>query len=210
MENHVRRIILASQSPRRKELLAAMGLVFEVLPSNFHEQLNSLYHPALLTQELALGKAMVIARQYPEAIIIGSDTIVTVDGRQLEKPISREDARRMHSAMSNRGHLVTTSVAVICIKKQITLCGAAETLVVFKPYDEAREKAYLDTGDYADKAGGYGIQNGGRELIDYIEGDYDTVIGLPTKLLTELLHECGLVAVHPAKLTSPVTQLPRL
>ena len=199
------RIILASQSPRRKELLTAMGLEFEAIPSNFDEQLDPNRLPAIVAQELAIGKASTVAKQYPDALVIGSDTIVSIDDKQLAKPHDTAEARHMLYSMSGRASVVTTSAVVICRAKDILLSGAAESLVVFKPYDEQAVEAYLATGDYADKAGGYGIQSGAAPLIDHIEGDYDTIVGLPTRLLSNFLNQCG-IAAHPARLEVPVRQ----
>lgn len=199
------KIILASQSPRRKELLAAMGLQFEAIPSNFDELLDSSRLPAIVAQELAIGKANAVAEQYPDALVIGSDTIVSVDGEQLAKPNDIDEARRMLQSMAGRGSLVTTGVVALHRANGIALSGAEETLVVFKPYDVQAVDAYLATGDYADKAGGYGIQSGAAPLIDCIEGDYDTIIGLPTRLLASFLNQCG-VAAHQVQLDVPVKQ----
>lgn len=200
------RIILASQSPRRKELLVAMGLQFEAVPSNFDEQLDSSKLPVMVAQELAIGKANLVADQYPDALVIGSDTIVSVDGQQLAKPHDADEARQMLQSMSGRGSVVTTSVTVIHRAKGILLSGAEETLVVFRPYDVQAVDAYLATGDYADKAGGYGIQSGAASLIDHIEGDYDTIVGLPTRLLANFLNQCG-IAAHQVQPEVPVKQI---
>lgn len=200
------RIILASQSPRRKELLTAMGLEFEAIPSNFDEQLDSNRLPVLVAQELAIGKASTLAERYPDAFVIGSDTIVSVDGEQLAKPHDAEEARQMLQSMAGRGSVVTTSVTVIHRAKGIILSGAEETLVVFKPYDAQVVDAYLATGDYADKAGGYGIQSGAAPLIDHIEGDYDTIVGLPTRLLATFLNQCD-IAAHQVQLEVSARQV---
>jgi septum formation protein len=138
-------------------------------------------------------------------LVVGSDTIVSIDNEQLAKPYDIDEAKQMLQRMSGRGSIVTTSVVVASRVKGIMLCGAEETRVVFKPYNPQTVDAYLATGDYADKAGGYGIQSGAAPLIDHIEGDYDTIVGLPTRLLAIFLNQCGITA-HQVQLDVPVRQ----
>lgn len=188
------RVILASQSPRRKQLLAAMGVTFETIPSRYEEKLDDSRDPELVAKELALGKAMDVAKDYPDAYVIGSDTIVTIDGRQLEKPVSAEHAHEMLKDLAGRVNYVTTAVAVVCLNKNVRLLGVDTAAVFFKPYDEAAVAAYVASGDPMDKAGAYGIQSGAGTLIDHFEGNYDAIIGLPTGKLAELLNSCGIGA----------------
>lgn len=188
------RIILASQSPRRKELLTAMGVAFEAIPSNFDEQLDDSRSPEMVAIELGLGKALDVARQYPDALVIGSDTIVTVDGHQLGKAADQAEARSMLYSLAGRHSTVTTSLALVCLDKTIQDTAAETANVYFKPFDEQAVLRYLDTGDYQDKAGAYGIQSGAHTLIDHIEGNYDTIVGLPTHALTEMLAVHGIAA----------------
>lgn len=148
-----------------------------------------------VAKELALGKALEIARRHPEDIIIASDTIVTIGSRQLEKPVDSQDARNMLIALSSGPSSVITSIAVVQGQKQVI--DTAVTEVHFKPdsheIQTARER-YLASEDWKDKAGGYGIQSGAAPLIDHIEGDYDTVVGLPTRLLAQIFSEFGIRA----------------
>jgi septum formation protein len=202
----MRNIILASQSPRRKELLAAMGLEFEAIPSDFDEKLDDSRSPEEVASELALGKAMAVAKQYPDSIVIGSDTIVTIDGKQLEKPHDDNEAREILKSLAGKGNEASTGVAVICIADGIQLVGADTTKVVFHPYDEEAVNHYIETGDSLDKAGAYGIQSGAAPLMSHIEGHFDTVVGLPTKLLASLLDEIGIRATA-VELESPVKQI---
>lgn len=202
----MREVILASQSPRRKELLTLMGVVFQTVPSDFDEQLDDKRSPEEVACELALGKAMAVARKYPDRLVIGSDTIVTVEGRQLEKPRDAEEAVEMLRLLSGKPNEVSTGVAVVCLDDGIELTEADTTHVYFRPFDEQAVQAYVDTGDSMDKAGSYGIQSGAAPLIDHIEGHYDTVVGLPTALLTEMLAKVGINAA-PVELTSPVDQI---
>jgi septum formation protein len=206
------RLVLGSQSPRRKELMDKMGLAgkYEVIPSKFDEHLDEARSPAEVAEELGYGKALWVAERNPGAWVIGSDTIVTVDGKQLAKPADVTEAREMLRLLAGRSNRVTTSVVLVCvadlengeriIKHSI---GHEEAVVYFKPYDDALIEAYLATGDWQDKAGSYGIQSGAHTLVDHIEGNYDTVIGLPTHTLASYLKEID-VAAEPVELTPPV------
>lgn len=188
-------IILASQSPRRKQLLSEMGIEFSVYPSSFDEHLDDGQNIADVAIELALGKATDVAKTFPNAYVIGSDTIVGIDGRQLEKPIDRNDAEQMLLSYAGKRSEVCTAVAVINLSEGIELADTGSTYVYFKqdsPGVAALRAEYLDSGDWSDKAGGYGIQSGAGPLIDRIEGEYDTVVGLPTKKLAELFKQLGL------------------
>ena len=198
-------IILASQSPRRKELLTQMGVEFEVMPSNFEEHLDNSRTPEEVAKELALGKARTIAERYPEAIVIGSDTIVTIEGKQLEKPTDAADAKYLLELLAGKVNYVTTGLAVLCLAQDFTACVADTVKVYFKPYDEAVVDAYIATGDPMDKAGAYGIQSGAAPLISRISGRGDTAIGLPTKLLADILSQLG-VSSKRVDLTLPVPQ----
>lgn len=196
-------IILASQSPRRKELLSRMGVAFEAIPSHFDEKLNDALPAEEVAGELALGKAREVARQHPDSIVIGSDTIVTIHGKQLEKPRDSTEAKEMLTMLSGASNDVSTGVAVVCIADGFEMVRADTTKVCFKPYDEAAIDRYVATGDPLDKAGAYGIQSGAASLIDHIDGQYDTVIGLPTTLLVLMLSELGVTA-RAVELESPV------
>jgi septum formation protein len=201
-------IILASQSPRRQDLLTQMGVTFVTIPSNFDEQLDDSRDPETVATELALGKALAVARSYPDSIVIGSDTIVTVAGRQLEKPRDADDALEMLQLLAGKANEVSTGLAVVRFSDGTRLTSADTTRVHFKPYDETLTRQYVATGDPLDKAGAYGIQSGAAPLIDRIEGNYDTILGLPTGLLAQLLTEVGVRAVS-VTLEVPVVQLRR-
>lgn len=199
-------LILASQSPRRKELLGHMGVEFKSIPSDFDEQLDDSRLPEEVATELALGKAMAVATLYPKAVVIGADTIVTVDGRQLEKPHDAAEAHDMLRRLSGKPNDVSTGLAVVRLADGVQLTGADTSRVFFKPYDEQAVADYVATGDPLDKAGAYGIQSGAAVLVDHIEGHYDTVVGLPTILLTDFLSRLG-IAAKPVELELPIKQL---
>lgn len=192
-------IILASQSPRRKKLLGEMGVTFSVYPSTFDEKLDENRSAEVVAMELALGKAADVAAKHQHAYVIGSDTIVAVNGRQMEKPKDIDDARSLLLALSGHQSTVSTGIAVINTSLGIEKVGVDTTKVYFKadsPEVTELREAYLQTGDWHDKAGGYGIQSGAAPLIDYIEGDYDTVVGLPTRVLAQILNELGIPATR--------------
>ena len=190
----MRKIILASGSPRRKELLTMMGLEFDVVPSEFDEWLDDAQSTRDVAIELGIGKVRDVAMRYPEAIVIGGDTIVTIDGRQLGKAETIDEARAMLRDLGGKAHTVTTSAVVACLAEDFEYAAADEIHVVFKPYDSAAVEAYLATGDWHDKAGAYGIQSGAGPLVDHTEGDIETIIGLPTRLLIEPLAHFGITA----------------
>lgn len=193
----MKRIILASQSPRRKQLLTAMGVEFEIVPSRFDEYLDDARNPELVAVELALGKALDVAKQFPDAYVIGSDTIVTIEGRQLAKPESDEDARNMLKMLAAKPNYVTTGVAVVCINDNVRLSQAVTAAVFFGEYNEALVSEYVATGDPFDKAGGYAIQHPlCQRMITKIEGSQDVIVGFPTEAVAVLLNQCDIDA-HP-------------
>ncbi len=199
------KIILASKSPRRRELLTQMEVAFEAIASNFDEKLDDTRSPETVAMELALGKALDVAEKHPDALVIGSDTIVTIDGKQLEKARDKQEAHDMLRMLAGKTNLVSTGIAIVRKSDGLQLTGVDTTKVVFKSYDAAAVETYLASDDWADKAGGYGIQSGAAPLIQEIDGHYDTVIGLPTTLLSMLLSEVGVTA-KTLELTPPVPQ----
>lgn len=187
-------LILASQSPRRQELLRDMGLEFTVVPSRFDEQLDDDRSALEVAQELALGKAQAVADDNPHVAVIGSDTIVVSDGRQLGKPADEADARATLLKLAGTTCQIISSVAVVYGDKQWQRTGADTVTIEFKPADTKAIDAYLATGDYADKAGSFGVQSGAAPLIKMVRGHYVTVLGLPTHLLVGMLAELGIYA----------------
>jgi septum formation protein len=200
-----RRILLASGSPRRKELLAKMGVHFEAITSDFEEYLDDDRPVTDVAIELGIGKAQVLAERYPDAIVIGSDTIVSVGERQYGKPDSETDARLMLYGQVGHKVTVTTSVVVMCKELNVLLTAAPQAMVVFKRRNDRAIAAYIATGDWRDKAAAWGIQSGAAPLIDHIEGEYSTIIGLPVPQLAAFLLQLG-IPTHPVLLTSPVPQ----
>lgn len=185
--------ILASASPRRKELMALTGLDFTVIVSNADE--SSVTREAgaeLYVQELALLKAasvagVVLSRK--NAVVISADTIVTLDGKILGKPQSEEDAFGMLSSLSGRAHEVYTGWCVMRVRDGKTVCKSVKTEVFFKELSEEKIRSYIASGEPMDKAGAYGIQGKGSMLIEKINGDYFNVVGLPLSSLCDTLEE---------------------
>ncbi|HSK19779.1 MAG TPA: nucleoside triphosphate pyrophosphatase [Longimicrobiales bacterium] len=183
------RIILASQSPRRADLLRMLGLTFETMPADIDETYRAGEKPAPHAERLARGKTRTIAARVPDAVIIGSDTVVVVDGEVLGKPRDHDEAVQMLMRLQGREHEVATGIAV-CV--QGTLRSAVERVRVrFRPFNAALAGAYAATGEPMDKAGAYGIQGFGATLVERIEGDFFAVMGLPICRMIELLESAG-------------------
>lgn len=177
------RIILASGSPRRRDLLAAGGLGFEVIVSDADEDNPRSTHPRAVAMELALAKATAVAARLPPdaepAVILAADTIVVLDDEILGKPADRSRAAAMLGRLSGRTHEVITGVAVMQHPPGATHVDAARSRVTFKILDPALIESYAASGECDDKAGAYGLQGRGREFIRSVEGEVSNVIGLP-------------------------------
>lgn len=190
-----RPIILASTSPRRKELIASLHLAFDVIPSHANEDTPPEWTPEQTVQELALRKALAVYRglegREQEAIIVGSDTVVVLDGEILGKPVDEADAERMLSRLQGRVHRVFTGVACIDAGNGQSLVHYRQTDVTMKELSDATIRAYVKTGEPSDKAGSYAIQGIGASLVDRIEGCYFNVVGLPLSLLSDMLDGFG-------------------
>ena len=178
-------LILASGSPRRRELLTMLGIPFEVRPSHIPEAPHPGELPVPYAERLAREKALNI----PGALVLGADTTVLLDGELLEKPVDAEDALRMLRRLQGRTHEVITSVTLVSdgVLRQATDI----TRVTFLPATDAYLRAYIATGEPMDKAGAYGIQGYGAALVERIEGDFFGVMGLPVRLVLRLLQEAG-------------------
>jgi septum formation protein len=186
----VLRVILASQSPRRRELLNLVGIAHEVQPADIDESYIGGERPREHAERLARGKAAVIAEREPDALVIGSDTIVVVDGDVLGKPASENDAVRMLARLAGRSHVVVTAVAVAW--RGETRSAVEEVGVTFHPMSRAEIDAYIATGEPMDKAGAYGIQGYGATIVSRVDGDYFAVMGLPLQRLTRVLDAIGI------------------
>ena len=183
------RVVLASQSPRRRELLALIGIPHEVRPADIDESQLPHEEPVPHAERLAREKALRIAGADPGAVVIAADTIVVLDGEVLGKPGDREDAIRMLDALSGRTHTVHTAVAVA--RDGQLRSGVESVEVTFRPLDAALIARYVDTGEPMDKAGAYGIQGYGATLVERIHGDYFAVMGLALGRMVGLLRDLG-------------------
>lgn len=188
-------IILASGSQRRRELLSLLGVPFEVVTSHVPEDgLPDDLKFAEHAQSLAVTKALVVAEEYPDAVVIGADTIVGFGQRIFSKPKDKEEAKYFLSELSGQTHSVITGVAIVTEGRTYTF--ANETNVTFVELDDALIDAYIASGDSLDKAGAYGIQSGGALFVEGIQGDYYTVMGLPIAALTKHLRMFGILSLE--------------
>lgn len=179
------KIILASASPRRKELMELAGYDFEVICANIVEVVPEEAMPQEVVMSLALQKAQAVAAEHKEAVVIGSDTVVALDGKILGKPHSEQEACEMLRSLSGRTHKVFTGVAIVCGGKVKNFFD--ETDVEFYSLGDDEIKKYVATGEPTDKAGAYGIQGKGSVLVKRINGDFFSVMGLPiAKLYREM------------------------
>jgi septum formation protein len=185
-----RRLILASASPRRQELLREAGIRFEVHPAHIDESRVAGEPPLQYACRVAQEKAQAVARDFPNRYILGADTIVTVDNQVLGKPRDAEDARRMLQLLSNREHEVTTAVSLVLPSASVDT-RYLTTRVRFREIAEEEIHAYVAGGEPMDKAGAYAIQGGAQRWTLGIEGEYSNVVGLPLSVVTEILRAGG-------------------
>ena len=188
MSNTVNRPnILASGSPRRRELLARMGYTFETCSPDVDEHVAG--HARDIVFTLAQRKAQAAARQYADGVIIASDTLVSLDGVPLGKPANAEEARRMLTALSGRQHEVFTGVCVLDAKTGRCETRSVRTGVTFRALGPEEIEAYIATGEPMDKAGAYAIQGGAGRFVEALDGPFDNVVGFPTETVREMLEQ---------------------
>lgn len=184
------KIILASASPRRRELLETIGITdFIVCPALGDEIIDNSHSPAQIVMELSAQKAREVAEKYPADLIIAADTVVSIGGKTLGKPADEGDAKAMLERLSGNAHEVFTGVTAI--KDGCEICIYEQTQVFFRDMSEREILAYIKTGEPMDKAGSYGIQGRGAVFVQKIIGDYFNVMGLPLCRLGTILSELG-------------------
>jgi septum formation protein len=189
MSIHDMRVILASQSPRRRELLTLIGIKHEVQPADIDESLLPGELPAPHAERLARAKAHTIAEREPGTVVIAADTIVVVDGDVLGKPADVAAAHAMLTRLSGRTHTVLTAIAVA---RETRTESAVESVdVTFRALTDSEISAYIATGEPMDKAGAYGIQGYGATIVERVNGDYFSVMGLGLRRLMDLLERVG-------------------
>jgi septum formation protein len=188
----MKKIILASSSPRRKELLTQIGLKFEVVPSNYVEDTNSRQNPHELAKLISRNKALAIASSYNNAIIIAADTFIVFDGNIMGKPCIKAHAREMLKKLSGKTHSVITGFTIMDTNSNKIVSKSIETKVQIRKLSLKEIDNYVKSKEPLDKAGAYAIQGLGSAFIEKIEGDYFNVMGLPLCILTQSLKEFGI------------------
>ena len=186
------RLILASASPRRIELLKMLGCKFQIMPSKVEEKINPCLSPIQNVKRLSCLKALDIASKISGGIMIAADTVVILNGKILGKPKNKKEAARMLRNLSGKEHKVITGVAVVNAKTKKLLQDVVITKVKFRRLDRDLIEKYVASGKPLDKAGAYGIQGKGALLVESIEGDYFNVVGLPLNALNQLLEKFGI------------------
>lgn len=185
-----RKVVLASQSPRRRELLSDLIPEFKIMPDNSAEIMDESAAPEEVVKRLAMQKAKnVSACAESDEIVIAADTVVFIDGKILGKPINAAEAAQMLKTLSGREHHVCTGIAVIDNAIGKSYCCFERTLVHFKHLSESEIERYIASGEPMDKAGAYGIQGKGALFVEWIKGDYFNVVGLPLCRLAQVLKE---------------------
>lgn len=196
--------VLASKSPRRKELLQLLGISFEIKVSEEEEVITS-NDPIATTEELALKKAKAVAAGLEEGIVIGADTVVTFRGEILGKPSDQSDARRMITMLQGNSHMVYTGVSLVDAATGCCTCFHVGTKVMVSSMSEEEIEEYISSEEPYDKAGSYGIQGSFSRYIEGIEGDYFNVVGLPIHELYERLKRFKLKTKKLKKLNYSLT-----
>ncbi len=195
-------VILASSSPRRRELLDLVGIAHEVIPADIDERYRDGEEGAPHALRLAREKGAAIAALHPNAVVIAADTIVVVDGLVLGKPRDEADAARMLSMLGGQTHVVLTAVAVSYRGKMHA--DVESVRVTFRTLDRERIGAYIATAEPMDKAGAYGIQGFGATLVERVDGDYFAVMGLPLARMVDLLQAIGVRYEFGALMARPL------
>ena len=186
-------ILLASTSPRRRELLELLGVPFRIIPPTCDETPSPDLSPSKQTRHFARDKALSVANQHPEDLVIGSDTVIEIEGRLLGKPENIQEAKTMLRELRGTCHQVHTGVAIIQQAKNVIIDFVETALVWIKSFKEGTLKDYLATQESLGKAGSYSIQGNGAQLIEKIEGDYPTIVGLPLWRTAKILEQQGIV-----------------
>jgi len=191
----MKKIVLASASPRREELLEQIGLQFEVEPSEYDEETALASEPHKMARELSLGKASAAARKHRKAVIIAADTLVVLGERIMGKPHTNAQAREMLRTLNGKTHSVITDFTILDTETGKVLSRLVETKVHMRKVTLKEIDGYVRTKEPLDKAGGYAIQGRGAVLVEKIEGDYSNVVGLPLSALAQSLREFGVNVV---------------
>lgn len=184
----MREIILASNSPRRRELLGQF-ISCSVVPSKVVENHDHFHRAEQLAMALSFEKGYSVARDYPQNIVLAADTVVCIEGNILGKPKDGTEAKKMIQILSGKTHQVITGYSIFCLEKKIKYVDYDETKVTFKALSQEKINEYILTESYATKAGAYGIQDIGSLLVSKIDGDYNNVVGLPISKIADQLED---------------------
>ncbi len=188
----MKKVVLASSSPRRNEILKRARIPFVVDPGDYAEDMSLNLPPDELVRHLALGKAESMKDTYPNAVIIGADSIVILDGMIFGKPHTKEEAKEMLKKLSGKKNSVITGYAIIDAETGSVVTNAVEAFVYFREISEEEIDAYIATGEPFDKAGAYHIQGAGGMFIEKIEGDHTAILGLPLWPVVRSLKQFGI------------------
>src|ERR1051325_9239796 len=192
------RLVLASTSPRPRQILALLGVPFEVIAPEFEERISAQLPADQEVLEFALGKAQSVATKYPESIVIGSDTMIELSGEKIGKPADRENGRRILPALTGKTHRIFTSVALVDSGER-GMMNVETVSVEMRRYTEEEIENYLRSGECDDKEGAYSIQGQGRHLIKSICGDYLAAVGMPLRRIALYLKSRGLAVADIEK-----------
>ena len=188
----MKKIILASTSPRRKEILSLIGIKFQTVASNYEEDMELKMKPTELAKFLSKGKAQALARKYPKHIIIGADTFVVLNNKLLGKPTSKSDAKRMLTQISGKKLTIITGFTIINTESNKSISKAVQTKAYIKKLTPTEIDNYIKTKEPLDKAGAFAIQGIGSMLIKKIEGDFFSAVGIPLFSLAQELKKFGI------------------
>ncbi len=186
------RLILASASPRRRELLAQLGIPFDVVVADVTEHEDPATHPRTMVAHNAALKAGHVAARHPDDWVLGADTTVYIDDTVLNKPSGLAEARAMLKRLAGRTHTVFTGVALRNLSRKISIDEGVTSQVTFKPLDDDAIDAYFKIVNPLDKAGAYGIQEGRDLIIDHWQGSFTNIMGLPMETVKQILTRCGI------------------
>lgn len=187
----MKRIILASTSPRRREILTNVGIPYEIITSDYEEDMTQDLTPIKLAEVLAAGKAESVAKDITDGIVIGADTFVVWDGHKIGKPKSEDEARSMLRSLSGTEHAVITGLCMIDTSNGNRHLSTTEIKIKFREITDEEIEWYIKTGEPMDKAGAYALQGKASIFIERIEGDYWALVGLPICTVSQVLKEWG-------------------
>ena len=193
------RLVLASTSPRRRQILSLLGAPFEVIAPEFEERISPRLPVDQEVLDFAVGKAESVATKYPQHIVVGSDTMIDLSGEKIGKPTDREDARRILRLLSGKTHRILTSVAIVDAGQR-GLMEVEKVSVEMCSYTEDEIERYVGSGECDDKAGAYSIQGQGSDLIKSISGDYLAAVGMPLRRIAGYLKSRGLSVADVEKI----------